>query len=85
MSTVADKSMSTMSYAGGGLSVISGLTLTEWGIVIGILTALLTFAANIVYQVRKDKREKRLNDLEVEMLIRHGSKKIQPDICAAEK
>ncbi|MAB96944.1 MAG: holin [Pseudomonadaceae bacterium] len=77
--------MNTLSYVGAAASVGSGLTLTEWGIVIGILTALLTFVANIVYQVRKDNREKRLNDLEVQMLLRHGTKNPPAEACATEE
>lgn len=61
---VTDNVMSAVSYGGAGVSVVSGLTLTEWGIIVGIVTALLTFAANMVYQYRKDKREKALYELE---------------------
>lgn len=68
MSQAADRVMSTASYAGGAASVAAGLTLTEWGIIVGILTALLTFAANQLWQVRKDRREQALYDLEVERL-----------------
>jgi uncharacterized membrane protein (DUF485 family) len=46
------------SYAGAAVSVGSALTLTEIGVIIGIVTALLTFALNAVYMYRKDKREK---------------------------
>lgn len=68
MSQVADKVMSSASYAGATVSVVSGLTLTEWGIIIGIGTALLTFVANIIYQVRRDRREQKLHDLELKRL-----------------
>lgn len=46
------------SYAGAGVSVGSALTLTEIGVIVGIVTALLTFGLNVVYTYRKDKREK---------------------------
>lgn len=62
---MTDRSTSVASYLGAAISVLSGLTLTEWGIVVGILTALLTFGANLAYQMRKDQREQRIHDLEV--------------------
>lgn len=46
-----------VSYAGAGVSIASSLTLTEWGVIIGIATALLTFALNAVYMYRKDRRD----------------------------
>ncbi|GGY68116.1 hypothetical protein GCM10007387_57880 [Pseudoduganella albidiflava] len=46
-----------ISYAGAGVSIASSLTLTEWGVIIGIATALLTFALNAIYMYRKDRRE----------------------------
>lgn len=81
MSNTADKVMSATSYAGGIFSVAAGLTLTEWGIIVGIVTALLTFLANQLWQVRKDRRElrmqeaadaraQRIHDLEVQRLCR---------------
>ncbi|MFZ3286529.1 MAG: holin [Telluria sp.] len=45
------------SYAGGAVSIGASLTLTDIGVIIGIATALLTFAANLIYMYRKDKRE----------------------------
>jgi hypothetical protein len=46
------------SYAGSTVSVVSSLTLTEIGIIVGIITALATFALNAFYTYRKDQREK---------------------------
>jgi uncharacterized membrane protein (DUF485 family) len=68
MSDIQDKVVSTASYAGATVSVVSGLTLTEWGIIIGIATALATFAANMIYQHRKDKRDQRLYEAEMSRL-----------------
>lgn len=39
------------------MSIGASLTLTDIGVIIGIATALLTFAANLIYMYRKDKRE----------------------------
>ncbi|MDH0704333.1 phage holin family protein [Pseudomonas toyotomiensis] len=65
-----EKIMNGVSYAGAGVSVVSGLTLTEWGIVVGIVTALLTFAANIVYTHRKDRRDRHLLELQERLIYR---------------
>lgn len=63
-----DRVMSAASYTGAGISVLSGLTLTDVGVIVGIATAILTFVANIVWQVRKDRREKELYELERQAL-----------------
>lgn len=47
------------SYAGGAVSIGASLTLTEIGVVVGIITAILTFAVNLVYTYRRDQREER--------------------------
>ncbi|WP_405118754.1 HP1 family phage holin [Pseudomonas leptonychotis] len=81
MSNTADKVMNAASYAGGFFSVAAGLTLTEWGVIVGIVTALLTFLASQLWQVRKyrmdlriqeaaDARAQRIYDLEVQRLCR---------------
>ncbi|MCA7085854.1 phage holin family protein [Cupriavidus sp. DB3] len=45
------------SYAGAIASIGASLTLTDIGIIVGIVTALLTFGLNAWYMRRKDKRE----------------------------
>lgn len=45
------------SFAGGLSSIAASLTLTQIGAVVGISTALLTLAINVVYVYRKDRRE----------------------------
>lgn len=47
------------SYAGAIVAIVASLTLTQWGIIAGIVTALVTCAANVVYMARKDRREER--------------------------
>lgn len=68
MSVIQDKAMSTASYAGATVSVVSGLTLTDIGIIVGIVTAVLTFAANMIYQRRKDKREHALYEAQMKKM-----------------
>lgn len=76
---MADKVVNASSYAGAAVSVIFSLTLTEWGVIVGILTALITLAANQLWQIRKDRREayaqaasdrraQQLHDLEVQRI-----------------
>jgi protein-S-isoprenylcysteine O-methyltransferase Ste14 len=47
------------SYAGGVASVAASLTLTQVGVIVGIVTALLTFVFNAVFMYRRDRREER--------------------------
>lgn len=50
------------SYAGGALSFGAGLTLENWGVIVGIATALLTFLMNVWYTRQKNLREQRESD-----------------------
>lgn len=45
------------SYAGSVVAVLSSLTLTDIGIIVGIFTALATFGLNAFYMRRKDLRD----------------------------
>jgi protein-S-isoprenylcysteine O-methyltransferase Ste14 len=47
------------SYAGAVVAIVASMTLTQWGIIAGIITALVTCVANVVYMARKDRREER--------------------------
>lgn len=47
------------SYIGGAISVMSALTLTNIGIIVGIATALLTFITNFIYKSRENARAER--------------------------
>jgi len=53
------------SYAGGATAIGASLTLTQVGILVGIVTALLTFALNAWYTGKKNAREQLLVDLEL--------------------
>jgi ABC-type microcin C transport system permease subunit YejE len=68
MTPKTDSVVAAGSYAGAGVSVLAGLTLTEWGVIVGIFTALLTLFINGVYQFRKDRREQRLFKLRLDRL-----------------
>lgn len=45
------------SYFGAAFSVGAALTLTQWGILVGMFTAIVTVTVNVVFQYRRDKRE----------------------------
>lgn len=64
-----NKAADTASYVGGGFSVFAALTLTDIGIIIGIVTALLTFIANTIYQWRRDRREQITHELRMKKLM----------------
>lgn len=64
------KSTGVASYAGGGLSVLFALTLTDVGIIIGIFTAIVTFIANMIYQWRRDRREQVAHELRLKRLLK---------------
>lgn len=63
-----DKTVSATSYLGAAYSVLSSMTLTEWGIVTGIITALATFALNAWWGSRRDRREHQAHLLKLERL-----------------
>ena len=52
------------SYAGAAVTVATSLTLTQVGVIVGIITALLTFALNAWYTHQRNMRERLLADLE---------------------
>jgi len=47
------------SIAGAITSIGASLTLERVGVIVGILTALVTCAANVIYRARRDRREER--------------------------
>ena len=53
------------SIAGAVTSIGASLTLERVGIIIGIVTALVTCFANLIYMKRKDQREQRAADAEL--------------------
>jgi len=62
------KSFASASYTSSLLSTVGGaLTLNDIAILLGIMFAVLTFAVNWLYQARRDRREKLLHELELEV------------------
>lgn len=54
------------SYAGSVVAVLSSLTLTDIGIIIGIVTALATFWLNTIYTRRKVEYMRRKEEWEAQ-------------------
>ncbi|MFP1683356.1 holin [Alloalcanivorax sp. C16-1] len=68
MTPKTDAVVSATSYTGAGASILAGITLTDWGIIVGIITALLTLALNLFYQHRKDRRQQRLFEAQMKQM-----------------
>lgn len=56
------------SYAGAVVAIVASITLTQWGIIVGIVTALATFFLNAFYMRRRDEREQRETDARIAAL-----------------
>jgi hypothetical protein len=54
------------SIAGAITSIGASLTLERVGVIVGIFTALVTCAINALYMFRKDRREERELDAQLE-------------------
>jgi hypothetical protein len=52
-------SFEATSIAGAVGSIGASLTLERIGVIVGIVTALVTCAANVIYRARRDHREER--------------------------
>lgn len=50
------------SLAGAVTSIGASLTLERAGVIVGIVTALLTCVVNVAYMVQKNRREQRESD-----------------------
>lgn len=62
---MTDKTITAASYSGASVSIFSAMTLTDWGIVTGIVTALATFGLNVWWGIRRDRREQKEHDLAI--------------------
>ncbi|MCX4025120.1 holin [Endozoicomonas sp. SM1973] len=54
---VTDKIISNAPYVASAGTVIAGLTLKDWGVIIGIILTTITVVVNWVYKHKQDKRE----------------------------
>lgn len=58
-----------LTVGGSFLAVFSGMTLSDIGVVVGLLTALIGLICQICIQWRKDRREKDLMAMQRELLM----------------
>ena len=49
---VVEKVATKASYAASGLTIVSGLTVNEWGVVVGMVLGSLTFIFNVWFKMR---------------------------------
>ena len=57
--TMISKAAHGASYIGGSATVASGLTLNEWGVVVGMCFTGLTYFTFLYFKIRQDRREER--------------------------
>jgi hypothetical protein len=60
------------SYAGSAASIGAPLTLSDVGVLVGILTALATFGINAYFRWRDDQRKQRESDARLHEMEEHG-------------
>ena len=65
-------------YSAAGTTILSGLTLSEWGVVVGIVCWILSTIANQYWAWRKTKREE-LKDKQLMKLRRDAYKSLSKD------
>jgi hypothetical protein len=83
VSTVLDAlgTLSTLSTKGAGgyvaalVGFAASLSLAQWSIVVGIVTALVSCIVNVVYTARKDRREERALNAQLEAKTAMAAKK----------
>lgn len=55
-------------HAGSVAAILSSLTLTDWGVIVGIITALVTCGANVAYTYLRNRREQRASEAAIAKL-----------------
>ena len=66
---MSEKGPSILSYVGAIGSVLSSLTLTDVGIIVGILTAIGTYLYNRNHTKNKEAREARQHELDEQIKL----------------
>lgn len=67
-----------VAYSSAGTTILSGLTLSEWGVIVGIVCWVLSTLANQYWAWRKSKREE-LKDKQLMKLRRDAYKSLYKD------
>lgn len=47
-----EKAATKSAYATSGITIVSGLTVNEWGVLVGMLLGVLTFAFNVWFKMK---------------------------------
>lgn len=55
-------------YLGGGTALVFGLSLNEWGVLVGIVIGVLGFIVNVYYKHRAQKMLEQKHAVELEIL-----------------
>ncbi|WP_202987352.1 phage holin [Mixta mediterraneensis] len=64
MKTMADKVTTAAAYTTSGATFLAGsMSLNEWLAIGGFILAVLTFAVNIHFQRKRDRREERMSQM----------------------
>lgn len=55
-----EKAATKTAYAASGMTIVSGLTVNEWGVVVGMVLGVATFAFNVWFKMTygRDNNEK---------------------------
>lgn len=56
---MASKAAHGASYIGGGATVVSGLSLNEWGVVVGMCFTAATYFTFLYFKIKQDRREEK--------------------------
>ena len=67
-----------VAYSAAGTTILSGLTLSEWGVIVGIVCWILSTIANQYWAWRKSKREE-LKDKQLMKLRSDAYKSLSKD------
>ncbi|MCO4879057.1 HP1 family phage holin [Paraburkholderia caribensis] len=62
------------SYAGAAASVSAGFTLQDYGVIVGIFTALVTCVAHIYFSSKRIALDEKLADAKIAELQSHGDR-----------
>lgn len=65
---VGAKVAAGVTYAGSGGAVLAGLTLTEWGVIVGIITAIVGLAMQWYFNDLRNKREREAHESNMRIL-----------------
>lgn len=59
MDAIGSKAGSIMTYGGSGGAVLAGLSVSDWGVIVGIVVAIIGLAVQIYFKRREDQRQAR--------------------------